>query len=155
MVWYAANNVQVVPKDKYPPNTPELRSIEKKCWVIIKRNLKKTKKTGSDEISKSGSPTEYFSWIWYYLNIKNKYNLISQKNGFTNLYAFSLDQILTVSPRICYDRHDVTCLQPNWMFIQVKRLPCMCMPWFFLIHSRSKGTEYASQHCFVRHFYNS
>ena len=48
MEWYAANNVQVVPKDKNPPNTPELRPIEK-YWAIVKRNLKKTKKTAKDE----------------------------------------------------------------------------------------------------------
>ena len=29
MKWYAANNVQVVPKDKNPPNTPELRPNRK------------------------------------------------------------------------------------------------------------------------------
>ena len=28
MEWYAANSVQVGPKDKNPPNTPELRPIE-------------------------------------------------------------------------------------------------------------------------------
>ena len=48
MEWYAANNVQVVPKDKNPPNTPVLRPIEK-YWAIVKRNLKKTKKTAEDE----------------------------------------------------------------------------------------------------------
>ncbi|XP_062556996.1 uncharacterized protein LOC134221839 [Armigeres subalbatus] len=48
MEWYAANNVQVVPKDKNPPNTPELRPIVK-YWAIVKRNLKKTNKTAKDE----------------------------------------------------------------------------------------------------------
>ena len=43
MEWYAANNVQVMPKDKNPRNTPELRPIEK-YWVIVKRNLKKIQK---------------------------------------------------------------------------------------------------------------
>lgn len=48
MEWYAAKNVQVVPKDKNPPNTPELRPIEK-YWAIVKQNLKKTQKTVSSE----------------------------------------------------------------------------------------------------------
>ena len=48
MEWYAANNVQVVPKDKNPPNTPELRPIEK-YWAIVKRNLKKAQKAVMSE----------------------------------------------------------------------------------------------------------
>ena len=44
MEWYAANNVQVVPKD----NTPELRLIEK-YWAIVKRNRKKTQKAVMNE----------------------------------------------------------------------------------------------------------
>ena len=43
MEWYAVNNVQVVPKDKNPRNTPELRPIEK-YWAIVKRNLTMTQK---------------------------------------------------------------------------------------------------------------
>ena len=48
MEWYAANNVQVVPKDKNPPNTPELRPIEK-YWAIVKRTLKKAQKAVMSE----------------------------------------------------------------------------------------------------------
>jgi hypothetical protein len=48
MEWYAAKNIQVVPLDKNPPNTPELRPIEK-YWAIVKQNLKKTQKTVSSE----------------------------------------------------------------------------------------------------------
>ena len=48
MEWYAVNNVQVVPKDKNPPNTPELRPIEK-YWAIVKRHLKKTQKAVMSE----------------------------------------------------------------------------------------------------------
>ncbi|XP_065074579.1 UPF0047 protein YjbQ-like [Ochlerotatus camptorhynchus] len=45
---YTVNNVQVVPKDKNPPNTPELHPIEK-YWAIVKRNLEKTQKTVGHE----------------------------------------------------------------------------------------------------------
>lgn len=46
--WYEANNVVVVPKDHNPPNSPELRPIER-YWALVKRNLKKTNKSMENE----------------------------------------------------------------------------------------------------------
>lgn len=40
MAWYASSNVDVVPKNMNPPNTPELRNIEK-YWALLKREVKK------------------------------------------------------------------------------------------------------------------
>lgn len=44
MDWYEAKGVNVVPKEANPPNTPELRPIEK-FWAIMKKKLKKSGKT--------------------------------------------------------------------------------------------------------------
>lgn len=41
--WYKANDVDFVPKDLNPPNTPELRPIEK-YWAIMKEHLLKRPK---------------------------------------------------------------------------------------------------------------
>lgn len=43
MEWYRENEVNFVPRDKNPPNCPELRPIEK-YWANLKRKLKKSKK---------------------------------------------------------------------------------------------------------------
>ena len=48
MDWYDAKGVNVVPKEANPPNTPELRSIEK-FWAIMKKKLKKSGKTFKTE----------------------------------------------------------------------------------------------------------
>lgn len=48
MKWYQDNNVVVVPKDANPPNCPELRPIER-YWALMKRALKKTKRTAKNE----------------------------------------------------------------------------------------------------------
>lgn len=42
--WYEANGVVLVPKEANPPNCPELRPIER-YWALVKRELKKTKKS--------------------------------------------------------------------------------------------------------------
>ena len=46
--WYAGHNINVVPKDCNPPNTPELRPIER-YWAIVKRNLGKSKGQANNE----------------------------------------------------------------------------------------------------------
>lgn len=46
--WYEANSVHFVPKDMNPPNCPELRPVEQ-YWAIMKRELRKSKKTVKDE----------------------------------------------------------------------------------------------------------
>lgn len=46
--WYAENHVNIVPKDCNPPNTPELRPIER-YWAIVKRNLGKSKGNANNE----------------------------------------------------------------------------------------------------------
>ena len=38
--WYKTNGANFVPKDLYPPNSPELRPIEK-YWAIMKHELRK------------------------------------------------------------------------------------------------------------------
>lgn len=40
--WYNANGVTFVPREANPPNSPELRPVER-YWALGKRNLKKTK----------------------------------------------------------------------------------------------------------------
>lgn len=47
--WYKDNNVVFVPKDVNPPNTPELRPIEK-FWAIMKAKLVKTPKLIKNEL---------------------------------------------------------------------------------------------------------
>ena len=46
--WYEANSVHFVPKDMNPPNCPELRLVEQ-YWAIMKRELRKSKKTVKDD----------------------------------------------------------------------------------------------------------
>ena len=46
--WYDANNVVVVPKDHNPPNSAELRPIER-YWALVKRILKKINKPMENE----------------------------------------------------------------------------------------------------------
>ena len=41
--WYQRNGINFVPKDKNPPNCPELRPIEK-YWALVKQKLKKSQK---------------------------------------------------------------------------------------------------------------
>ena len=84
MDWYAANNVQVVPKDKNPPNTPELGSIEK-YWAYVKRNLKKTQKAVMSE--------KQFKTNWRSAENKvdkeNVHNLMAGVKRNTQEFAFS------------------------------------------------------------------
>lgn len=40
--WYSDNEVTFVPKEANPPNSPELRPVER-YWALTKRNLKQTK----------------------------------------------------------------------------------------------------------------
>lgn len=49
MEWYEANDVNVVPKDLNPPNSPELRPIEK-FWAIMKTQLRKHPKIIENEL---------------------------------------------------------------------------------------------------------
>ena len=42
--WLKSNNVDFVPKELNPPNSPEFRPIEK-YWALVKRNLKDTRGT--------------------------------------------------------------------------------------------------------------
>lgn len=46
--WYGANGVVLVPKEANPPNCPELRPIER-YWALVKRELKKTKKSAKTD----------------------------------------------------------------------------------------------------------
>lgn len=55
--WYQKNDITVVPKLANPPNCPELRPIEI-YWAIIKRYLKKTKRTS---ISTADFKKKWFS----------------------------------------------------------------------------------------------
>jgi transposase len=41
MEWYTSRNINIVPKEMNPANSPELRPIEE-YWSIVKRNLKDT-----------------------------------------------------------------------------------------------------------------
>lgn len=45
--WYEANQVAYVPKHRNPPNTPELRPIER-YWAILKRIIKKRSSAALD-----------------------------------------------------------------------------------------------------------
>lgn len=47
--WYRANGVNFVPKDMNPPNSPELRPIEK-FWAIMKTKLRKHPKIITTEL---------------------------------------------------------------------------------------------------------
>ena len=46
--WYKTNGVNFVPKDLNPPNSPELRPIEK-YWAIMKHELRKHPKVLTTE----------------------------------------------------------------------------------------------------------
>lgn len=50
MDWYSQNNIQVISKEMNPPNTPELRPIER-YWAIVKRNFKRTRYSIKNEKS--------------------------------------------------------------------------------------------------------
>lgn len=45
--WYEQNNVRLVPREANPPNSPELRPIER-YWALVKKELKATKKVTRD-----------------------------------------------------------------------------------------------------------
>lgn len=47
MEWYAKNKIMFVPKEKNPPNCPELRPIER-YWALVKRSMKKSGGVSSD-----------------------------------------------------------------------------------------------------------
>ena len=47
MKWYEANEVAYVKRIHNPPNSPELRPIER-YWAILKRNLKKRSSAAAD-----------------------------------------------------------------------------------------------------------
>lgn len=59
--WYEENDVDVVPRDSNPPNSPEIRPIER-YWALAKKKLKET--------YKEAKTTEIFKRNWKYASEK-------------------------------------------------------------------------------------